>query len=98
MTKPYSSHHFIANYFIAGNIKGEWRNLFPAEPQFITTCSYPTIKTSATLMYSNRKPMGIKGIAKVAMGWFWGCDLSLDCRLGGEDNEQCRDTVHRVSP
>nr|GEW50145.1 hypothetical protein [Tanacetum cinerariifolium] len=38
-----------------GNIKGEWRYLFPAEPQFITTCSYPTIKTSATLMYSNRK-------------------------------------------
>nr|GEX80076.1 reverse transcriptase domain-containing protein [Tanacetum cinerariifolium] len=37
------------------NIKGEWRYLFPAEPQFITTCSYPTIKTSATLMYSNRK-------------------------------------------
>nr|GEW39892.1 hypothetical protein [Tanacetum cinerariifolium] len=25
------------------------------EPQFITTCSYPTIKTSDTLMYSNRK-------------------------------------------
>nr|GEY74351.1 hypothetical protein [Tanacetum cinerariifolium] len=24
MTKPYSSHHFIANCFIAGNIKGEW--------------------------------------------------------------------------
>nr|GEW77773.1 hypothetical protein [Tanacetum cinerariifolium] len=39
MTKPYSSHHFIANCFIAGNIKGEWRYLFPAEPQFITTCS-----------------------------------------------------------
>nr|GEX33455.1 lysine histidine transporter 1-like [Tanacetum cinerariifolium] len=55
MTRPYSSHHFIANCFIAGNIKGEWRYLFPAEPQFITTCSYPTIKTSATLMYSNRK-------------------------------------------
>nr|GEX41979.1 hypothetical protein [Tanacetum cinerariifolium] len=26
-----------------------------AEPQFITTCSYPTIKTFVTLMYSNRK-------------------------------------------
>nr|GEW78091.1 reverse transcriptase domain-containing protein [Tanacetum cinerariifolium] len=26
MTKPYSSHHFIANCFIIGNIKGEWRN------------------------------------------------------------------------
>nr|GEW47276.1 hypothetical protein [Tanacetum cinerariifolium] len=38
-----------------GNIKGEWRYLFPAKPQFITTCSYPTIKTSTTLMYSNRK-------------------------------------------
>nr|GEZ19821.1 putative ribonuclease H-like domain-containing protein [Tanacetum cinerariifolium] len=25
MTKPYSSHHFITNCFIAGNIKGEWR-------------------------------------------------------------------------
>nr|GEX33791.1 hypothetical protein [Tanacetum cinerariifolium] len=25
-----------------GNIKGEWRYLFPVEPQFITTCSYPT--------------------------------------------------------
>nr|GEZ34726.1 hypothetical protein [Tanacetum cinerariifolium] len=25
-----------------GNIKGEWRYLFPAEPQSITTCSYPT--------------------------------------------------------
>nr|GEW75039.1 reverse transcriptase domain-containing protein [Tanacetum cinerariifolium] len=33
----------------------EWRYLFPAEQQFITICSYPTIKTSATLMYSNRK-------------------------------------------
>nr|GEY63626.1 hypothetical protein [Tanacetum cinerariifolium] len=29
-----------------GNIKGEWRYLIPAEPQFITTCSYPNIKTS----------------------------------------------------
>nr|GEV96788.1 hypothetical protein [Tanacetum cinerariifolium] len=29
-----------------GNIKGEWRYLIPAELQFITTCSYPTIKTS----------------------------------------------------
>nr|GEV71578.1 zinc finger, CCHC-type [Tanacetum cinerariifolium] len=27
MTKPYSSHYFIANCFIAGNIKGEWRTL-----------------------------------------------------------------------
>nr|GEX05631.1 reverse transcriptase domain-containing protein [Tanacetum cinerariifolium] len=41
--------------FQGGNIKGEWRYMFPAEPQFIPTCSYPTIKTSATLMYSNRK-------------------------------------------
>nr|GEV15981.1 hypothetical protein [Tanacetum cinerariifolium] len=39
-------------------------------------------------------PMGIKGIAKVAMGWFLGCDQALDCRGGGEDNKQCRDTVH----
>nr|GEW18877.1 putative reverse transcriptase domain-containing protein [Tanacetum cinerariifolium] len=46
MTKPYSSHHFIANCFIVGNIKEEWRYLFPAKPQFITTCSYTTIKTS----------------------------------------------------
>nr|GEX48195.1 hypothetical protein [Tanacetum cinerariifolium] len=46
MTKPYASHHFIANCFIAGNIKGKWRYLIPAEPQFITTCSYPTITTS----------------------------------------------------
>nr|GEV03891.1 hypothetical protein [Tanacetum cinerariifolium] len=38
--------------------------------------------------------MGINEIAKVARGWFLGCDLSLDCRGGGEDNEQCRDTVH----
>nr|GFA49978.1 hypothetical protein [Tanacetum cinerariifolium] len=40
------------------------------------------------------QPIGIKGIAKVAMGWFLGCDLSLDCREGGEENEQSRDTVH----
>nr|GEV14888.1 hypothetical protein [Tanacetum cinerariifolium] len=26
----------------AGNIKREWRYLFPVEPQVITTCSYPT--------------------------------------------------------
>nr|GEU41450.1 retrovirus-related Pol polyprotein from transposon TNT 1-94 [Tanacetum cinerariifolium] len=50
------------------------------------------------------KPMGIEGIAKVARGWFLGCDLSLDCREGEEDNEQCKDTIHwrerfnRVSP
>nr|GEW03653.1 reverse transcriptase domain-containing protein [Tanacetum cinerariifolium] len=30
-------------------------------------------------------PMGIKGIAKVARGWFLRCDLSLDCR-GGIDS------------
>nr|GEX92414.1 hypothetical protein [Tanacetum cinerariifolium] len=40
------------------------------------------------------QPIGIKRIAKVARGWFLGCDLSLDCRGSGEDNEQCRDTVH----
>nr|GEU94611.1 MAK10-like protein [Tanacetum cinerariifolium] len=28
MTKPYSSHHFIANCFIVRNIKGEWSKLF----------------------------------------------------------------------
>nr|GEV95510.1 reverse transcriptase domain-containing protein [Tanacetum cinerariifolium] len=39
-------------------------------------------------------PIGVKGIAKVARGWFLGCDLSLDYRGGREDNEQCRDTVH----
>nr|GEU97790.1 retrovirus-related Pol polyprotein from transposon TNT 1-94 [Tanacetum cinerariifolium] len=38
--------------------------------------------------------MRIEGVAKVARDWFLGCDLSLDCREGGEDNEQCRDTVH----
>nr|GEV19492.1 hypothetical protein [Tanacetum cinerariifolium] len=27
-------------------------------------------------------PMGIKEIAKVAKGWFLGCDLSLDCKGG----------------
>nr|GEY78385.1 retrovirus-related Pol polyprotein from transposon TNT 1-94 [Tanacetum cinerariifolium] len=48
----------------AGNIKGEWRYLFPDEPQFITTCSYPTIKTSATLMYCNRKDVVI-GLPKL---------------------------------
>nr|GEY46517.1 hypothetical protein [Tanacetum cinerariifolium] len=42
MTKPYSSFHFLANCFNAGNIKREWRYLFPVEPQVITTCSYPT--------------------------------------------------------
>nr|GEX15965.1 reverse transcriptase domain-containing protein [Tanacetum cinerariifolium] len=29
--------------------------------------------------------MGIKGIAKVARGWFLGCDLSLDCREDQQD-------------
>nr|GEV76577.1 putative reverse transcriptase domain-containing protein [Tanacetum cinerariifolium] len=38
--------------------------------------------------------MGIKGIAKVSRSWFLGCDYSLNCREGGEDNEQCRDTIH----
>nr|GEV89328.1 hypothetical protein [Tanacetum cinerariifolium] len=32
--------------------------------------------------------MGIKGIAKVAMGWFLGCDLSLDCKGDEEIDEQ----------
>nr|GFC17094.1 hypothetical protein [Tanacetum cinerariifolium] len=31
---------------LIGNIKGKWRYLIPAEPKFITTCSYPTIKNS----------------------------------------------------
>nr|GEX99828.1 hypothetical protein [Tanacetum cinerariifolium] len=31
-----------SNKLMVGNIKGEWRYLFPVEPQFITTCSYPT--------------------------------------------------------
>nr|GEX06252.1 reverse transcriptase domain-containing protein [Tanacetum cinerariifolium] len=30
---------------------------------------------------------GIKGIAKVASGWFLGCDLSLDCKECGKENE-----------
>nr|GEU94616.1 hypothetical protein [Tanacetum cinerariifolium] len=47
---------------VVGNIKGEWRYLFPAEPQFITTCSYLTIKTSATLMRSNRKTMNYQPV------------------------------------
>nr|GEU47512.1 reverse transcriptase domain-containing protein [Tanacetum cinerariifolium] len=38
--------------------------------------------------------MGLKGIAKVANGWFLGCDQSLDCRGGGEEGEKCRTTVH----
>nr|GEU70045.1 reverse transcriptase domain-containing protein [Tanacetum cinerariifolium] len=29
-------------YLITGNIKREWRYLFPVKPQVITTCSYPT--------------------------------------------------------
>nr|GEV75632.1 copia protein [Tanacetum cinerariifolium] len=33
MTKPYSSHRFIANCFIAGNFKKRWRFLIPAESQ-----------------------------------------------------------------
>nr|GEY18417.1 hypothetical protein [Tanacetum cinerariifolium] len=32
--------------------------------------------------------MGLKGIARVVMGWFLGCDQALDCRGGEEDNEQ----------
>nr|GEV33194.1 reverse transcriptase domain-containing protein [Tanacetum cinerariifolium] len=39
------------------------------------------------------QPMGIKGIAKVAMGWFLRCE-ALEYKEGREDNEQCRDTVH----
>nr|GEV78709.1 copia protein [Tanacetum cinerariifolium]GEW05532.1 copia protein [Tanacetum cinerariifolium] len=44
--------------------------------------------------------MGLKEIAKVSRRWFLGCDYSLDCRGGGKDNKQCRDTVHwtRVNP
>nr|GEV15979.1 hypothetical protein [Tanacetum cinerariifolium] len=38
-------------------------------------------------------PMRIKGILKVAMGWFLGCDQALDYKGGGEDNERCGDTV-----
>nr|GEU51090.1 copia protein [Tanacetum cinerariifolium] len=41
-----------------------------------------------------QQPMGIEGIAKVSRGWFLGCDYSLDCKKGREDNEQCRDNVH----
>nr|GFA54227.1 putative reverse transcriptase domain-containing protein [Tanacetum cinerariifolium] len=52
-----------------GNIKGEWRYLFPAEPQFITTCSYPTIKTSATLMYSTRKYTSVAQVANAARNY-----------------------------
>nr|GEV75629.1 hypothetical protein [Tanacetum cinerariifolium] len=39
-------------------------------------------------------PMGIEGIAKVARGWFLGCDMSLDCRrvldgaFGGVGDEE----------
>nr|GEY20465.1 putative reverse transcriptase domain-containing protein [Tanacetum cinerariifolium] len=35
MTKPYSSHHFSANCFIAGNIKGEWRKQGKLNPWYI---------------------------------------------------------------
>nr|GEZ17438.1 hypothetical protein [Tanacetum cinerariifolium] len=38
--------------------------------------------------------MGIEEIAKVSRSWFLGCDLSLDCTEGVEDNEQYRDTIH----
>nr|GEX20326.1 hypothetical protein [Tanacetum cinerariifolium] len=33
-------------------------------------------------------PIGIKGIAKVAMGWYLGCEDDLECNWIGEDNEQ----------
>nr|GEU78050.1 hypothetical protein [Tanacetum cinerariifolium] len=47
ITKPYSSHRFIANYFNAGNFKkGGESTWFQLSHKFITTCSYPTIKTS----------------------------------------------------
>nr|GEU78031.1 reverse transcriptase domain-containing protein [Tanacetum cinerariifolium] len=47
MTKPYSSHHFIADCFIAGNIKGEWRYfqilIDPKDQEKTTfTCPYET--------------------------------------------------------
>nr|GEV52853.1 hypothetical protein [Tanacetum cinerariifolium] len=69
MTKPYSSHRFIANCFNAGNFKMEVKVPGSAVPQFITICSYPTIntlyfKTSTTLVnqerYEHVGPMSIK--------------------------------------
>nr|GEY97941.1 hypothetical protein [Tanacetum cinerariifolium] len=67
----------------AENIKEEWRYLFLAEPQFITTCSYPTIKTYATLMYSNRKETlrwrcwGSPGWASQPPGWSPAAQLAI---------------------
>nr|GEU43004.1 reverse transcriptase domain-containing protein [Tanacetum cinerariifolium] len=43
LTSPRPDIMFAVNpHGFTGNIKGEWRYLFPVEPQFITTCSYPT--------------------------------------------------------
>nr|GEV82020.1 retrotransposon Orf1 [Tanacetum cinerariifolium] len=39
--------------------------------------------------------MGLKGITKVAMGWFLGCDQVLDCRRGGEDRDPKVRLAHR---
>nr|GEX76848.1 hypothetical protein [Tanacetum cinerariifolium] len=44
MTKPYSSHCFIANCFNVGNIKMEVKVPGSSSHKFITTCLYPTIK------------------------------------------------------
>nr|GEZ42387.1 hypothetical protein [Tanacetum cinerariifolium] len=66
----------------AGSIKWEWRYLFPAEPQFITICSYPTIKSSATLMYSNKKFS--LSIGELVTHWFTLIVLSA---LRRSDNE-----------
>nr|GEY58366.1 hypothetical protein [Tanacetum cinerariifolium] len=40
MTKPYSSHHFIANCFIAGNIKGEWREAWERFKEMLRACPH----------------------------------------------------------
>nr|GFA98597.1 Gag-Pol polyprotein [Tanacetum cinerariifolium] len=73
MTKPYSSIHFLANCFNAGNIKREWRYLFPVEPQVITTCSYPTnqdfrnsdvFKHEENIVIRNKSRLVAKGYAQ----------------------------------
>nr|GFB09428.1 reverse transcriptase domain-containing protein [Tanacetum cinerariifolium] len=52
--------------------KGSGDTYFQAEPQFITTCSYLTIKTSATLMYSKRKNTHVQTVGhEAAYGMTW---------------------------
>nr|GEX87968.1 putative reverse transcriptase domain-containing protein [Tanacetum cinerariifolium] len=59
-------------------------------PEFVLTRF--SLRMTSNQRFSTKG--GIEGIAKVSRSWFLGCDYSLDCKEGGEDNEQCRDTVH----